>query len=123
MAEKEKTVWELIFDALKAEKIDVYPPATHRGECLSKYVVVKRDGSSQKGKLSTEVVYYQFLLYEPRNRYSDLDRYEKEVKSAVKKLFPMLMPTGSTMPDYYDDSVKAHVRSFLYRNNVRNKYL
>lgn len=118
------SVWKRTFEQLKEAGIDVYPPATKKGECKSKYVVVKQDGSSQIGNFSSEQVYYQFMLYVPQNEYDTLSDFEAEVKKALdERLYPMLMPTGSTMPDYYDDSIKAHTRSFLYRNNVRNKHL
>ena len=118
------TVWEQIFDSLKKAGIDVYPPATKKGECTSNYVVVKQDGSSQIGTFSSERVYYQFMLYVPQNKYNKLSTFEQEVKGVLdSQLYPILMPIGSNMPDYYDDTVKAHMRSFQYRNNVRNKHL
>lgn len=118
------SVWEMIFDVLNENGIEVYPPATKDGECLNNYVVVKQDGSSQTGDFSSETVYYQFMLYVPKNKYDKLGDFEEEVKDVLNmKLYPLLMPTGSKMTDYYDDSVKAHMRSFIYRNNVRNKYL
>lgn len=118
------TIWEMIFEELEKSGINAYPPATHIGECKEKYVVVKQDGSAQAGQLSSQFVYYQFLLYVPQNKYHKLSEYEKEVKKVLDaKLFPMLMPVGSSMPDYYDDEVKAHMRSFQYRNSIRNKHL
>lgn len=118
------STWRDIFKELNDSKVDVYPPATKKGECTSPYVVVKQDGSTQAGTFSSEYVYYQFMLYVPHNAYDKLDDYEKEVKGILaSKLHPWLMPTGSNMPDYYDDTIKAHMRSFMYRNNVRNKHL
>ena len=117
-------IWELIFKELKEAGINVYPPATKKGECTEKYVVIKQDGGAQIVGCSSEVVYYHFMLYVPQNKYNELSNYEKEIKEVLAtKLYPTLMPTGSTMSDYYDDSIKAHMRSFLYRNNVRNKHL
>ena len=47
-----------------------------------------------------------------------------ELKKIIeKKLFPLLVPTGQKMTDYYDDNYKAHLRTILYRNSVRNKHL
>lgn len=118
------TVWEHVFRMLKEAGINVYPPATKKGECTEKYVVMKQDGSAQMGTYSSESVYYHFMLYVPQNKYNELGEYEEEVKGILDtKLYPLLMPTGSDMSDYYDDSVKAHMRSFLYRNVVRNKHL
>lgn len=118
------TVWEEIFKELREAGVNVYPPGTHVGECKKEYVVVKQDGGAQIGKLSSEVMYYQFMLYVPQNKYQRLSEYEVEVKRILDTaLYPMIMPTGSSMPDYYDEEVKAHMRSFQYRNNVRNKHL
>ena len=122
--ETTKNVWEIIADTLKEDGWDVYPPATKEGECKSKYIVLKQDGSSQVGSFSSQFDYYMFLLYVPRNEYSKLGTYEKQLKDLLaKKLFPLLVPTGQKMTDYYDDNYKAHLRTILYRNSVRNKHL
>lgn len=118
------SVWEQVFEKLKQAGVEVYPPATKQGECRSNYVVVKKDGSTQVSTFSSEFVYYQFLLYVPKNEYYRLDDFEEEVKGIVgTELFPMLLPVESNMSDYYDDEIKAHMRSLLYRNSVRNKHL
>lgn|SRR5699024_7280150 len=120
----EKNVWEIISETLQENGIDVYPPGTKVGECKKEYVVLKQDGSTQVGSLSSEQDYYMFMLYVPRNKYSFLSTYEFQVKKVLdEKLYPMLMPTGQKMGDYYDDNYKAHMRAFLYRNNRRNKHL
>lgn len=122
--ENEKTVWQIIFDVLKENGFDVYPPATHEGECKSPYIVLKQDGATQILNYSSETVYYRFLLYVPRNMYSYLSVFEKEVKDCINEnLTPMIMPSGQTETDFYDDNLNAHLRVFLYRNNKRNKYL
>lgn len=118
------SVWETIYSTLTQAGIDVYPPATKKGECKSEYVVIKQDGSSQVGNFSSESVYYHFMLYVPQNKYNTLSTFENKVKKILnEQVYPLLMPAGSSMPDYYDDAVQAHMRSFLYRNNVRNKHL
>lgn len=118
------SVWEQVFDCLKQAGFEVYPPATKQGECHVKYIVVKKDGSAQVGTYSSEFVYYQFLLYVPQNKYHELDEYSEAVKEVIgTELYPMLMPTDSEIGDYYDDSIKAHMRTLMYRNSVRNKHL
>lgn len=125
MAVKEtKTTWEQISDALRLHNIEVYPPAIKIGECKDEYVVVKADGSTQIGNLSSESHYYTFMMYTPKNRYTDLERFKQIVKDIVATdLYPMLMPTGQETPDFYDDTVKAHMTSVTYRNSVRNSQL
>ena len=122
--EDAKTVWELISETLQRNDIEVYPPATKHGECKKEYVVVKGDGSSQIGGLSSEVHYYTFMLYVPKNKYNQLEKFKQVVKGIVATdLNPMLMPTGQETPDFYDDTVKAHMVSITYRNSVRNSQL
>lgn len=119
-----KNVWEQISDVLRENGIDVFPPGIRLGECKKEYVVLKQDGSSQYRNFSSEVDYYMFLLYVPANKYSMLSNFEYRVKKVLdEKLYPMLMPTGQKMSDYYDDNYKAHMRAFLYRNVKRNKHL
>lgn len=122
--ETEKTVWENIMDVLIANGIEAYPPATKKGECLRKYVVVKQDGSSQINGYSSRRVYYRFLLYVPRNEYSELSKFEKEVKTVLdEQLYPLIKPSGQTETDFYDDNINGHLRVFLYQNNERDRYL
>lgn len=122
--DNKKTIWQNICDVLTSKGIDVFPPATKYGECKKPYVVLKQDGSSQIGDYSSERVYYRFILYVPKNKYSHLSVFEKEVKKIIdEELFPLIMPVGQNETDYYDDNFNAHMRSFLYSNNVRNKHL
>ena len=119
-----KTVWERISETLTRHNIDVYPPATKTGECKKEYVVVKADGSAQIGSYSSQSVYYTFMLYVPRNAYNQLERFKRIVKDIISvDLNPMLMPTGQETPDFYDDTVKAHMVSITYRNSIRNSQL
>ena len=119
-----KTLWEIISETLQAKEIDVHPPATKTGECKSNYVVVKNDGSSQISDFSSQQDYYTFMLYVPKDRYTDLSRFKSTVKEAIaSNLYPVLMPTGLETPDFYDDTVKAHMVSVTYRANRRNTHL
>lgn len=118
------TQFQRIFNALKEEGIEVYPPATKKGECLNPYTVIKYDGSAPILDFSSEYQYYTFMFYVPKDRYTELEGYRDRVKAVIdKKLYPMLMPTASDTPDFYDDSIKGHMSSSIYRNNVRNKHL
>lgn len=122
--ETDKTVWELIMDALKSHKIEAYPPATKHGECKSPYVVVKGDGAAQISNFSSQSNYYTFLIYAPINKYQELQKFKEVIKGiCATDLYPMLMPTGQETPDFYDDTVKAHMVSVTYRNSVRNNHL
>lgn len=119
------SIWTIIQEELEKNGIDAYPPGTHEGECKKEYVVIKQSGGMQLNNYSSEQIMYDFMLYVPKNKYHTLDDFEVRVKSIldVQPLYPMLMPTGSSTPDYYDNEVKAHMRSFMYRINKRNKHL
>lgn len=120
----DKTIWERIADVLLEHKYNVYPPAIKKGECTEEYIVIKQDGSSRSLAFSSETDYYTLLLYVPREQYTRLEKFKQEVKGVMATdLYPLLMPTGLTTPDFYDDTYKAHMTSIQYRNNARNKQL
>ena len=56
-------IYELIFDTLKESGIDVYAPDTHKGKCISPYVVLKKVSANQFVKYSTQLAYYDILCY------------------------------------------------------------
>lgn len=121
---EEKTIWEKIADVLLQHNFDVYPPATHIGECKKEYVVIKADGSAQNAGYSSTMNYYTLMLYVPQNAYTRLEKFKKEIKDILAvELYPMLMPTGLETPDFFDDEIKAYMATIQYRNNVRNKQL
>lgn len=117
----EKTVWELTMDAL--ESTNVFSPGTKEGECTEAYCVLKHDGGNKISGISSEVQYYTILCYVPRAKYSSLRPFVDSCKEVMKTLYPMLIPTGSETPSFYDDTYKAHMISVMYRNNVRNTQL
>lgn len=119
----ENTLWEIITNTLIEHNIDVYPPATAKGECKKPYVVLKQDGATKIPGLSSEKVFYMFMLYVPKEQYTYLSRFEEEVRNALEDIIPMILPVGETNTDYYDDNYNAHMRYMLYRANRRNKYV
>lgn len=120
----EKTLWEILADAFDGEGIEVYPPATKIGECKERYVVIKNDGASQIGSFSSQQRYYTFLIYTPQHQYADVERNKKFVKDIIsKKLYPLLIPTGTETPDFWDDTYKAYMVSVQYSCNIRDKHL
>lgn len=119
-----KTVWQNIYDVLKHNGFEVYPPATKKGECKTKYIVIKQDGSSQVKQYSSRRVYYRILLYVPREEYSELSKFESEVKKVLnEQLYPLIKSSGQTEVDYYDDNINGHLRTFIYESKEREQYL
>lgn len=108
--------WQDIFLHLSKSGFDVYSPGTKAGECTSKYIVVKNDGSTRHAGISTDDDFYAVMCYVPKEAYSALEPMVQAVKKAMKELEPMILPYGSQTPSYYDDSVKAHMVSIQYKN-------
>ena len=118
------TQFQNIFNALKDNGFELYPPATKTGQCTAPYVVIKYEGSSPIAGFSSKQDFYSFLIYVPKDKYTELEAQRVALEQLIaKKLYPMLMPVGSATADFYDDTVKAHMTSIMYRNNVRNKHL
>lgn len=108
--------WQDIYLHLQTAGFDVYPPGIKTGECTSKYIVVKNDGSSRHIGISTDDDFYAVMCYVPKEAYSTLEPFVQQIKKQMKELEPMILPYGSQTPSYYDDSVKAHMISIQYKN-------
>ena len=108
--------WKDISLHLKIKGFDVYSPGTKTGDCMSKYIVVKNNGSSKMAGFSTDVDLYSVMCYVPKDKYSQLEPFVQEVKKAMKELEPMILPYGSQTPSFYDDSFNAHMVSIEYKN-------
>ena len=109
-----KEVSKQIYDLLKQNNFDVYFPSQHKGECISKYVVIKHDGVYQPLTVSSERPIYTIMCYVPEQNYSELESFVLEIKRTMKDIFPLVMYLGNETPSYYDDSVKGHMISFQY---------
>ena len=108
--------WQDIFLHLKSKGFEIYPPSTKVGECLSKYIVVKNDGSSVHTSFSTNVDLYAVMCYVPKQRYSELVTFVNDVRKGMKEMEPMIYEYGTQTPSYYDDTFKAHMVSIAYKN-------
>lgn len=115
--EKNNNRWGDIYDALKAAGYDVYSPSQHTGDCLKRYIVVKIETSSQIQRYSSVSQQYDILMYIPKDEYSQFEDFVADVKKVMKTLEPMIKPLNYQTPSYYDDSVKGHMISMLYRNS------
>lgn len=120
----DRSLWQIIADTLIEHGIEVYPPATKVGKCQKRYVVLKISAKTGLPGISSERIYFMFMLYIPKEEYTQLEMFESEVRKILdNELAPMILPAGETNSDYYDDNFDAHMRYFLYRANARNKLL
>lgn len=107
---------EDIYRHLKSQGVEVYFPGQKVGECRANYVVVKESDTSQYQGLSSTATVYEVLCYVPRDRYSQLSIFSDQVKEIMKKLYPMIRPLYNETPPFYEDLVKAHMKSIQYMN-------
>lgn len=112
----EETRIQDIYMFLKGQGFETYFPAQKSGECLSPYVVVKDATTSKLASFSSTVTYYDLMCYVPRENFTLLAIYVEQVKEAMKKMAPMIMPTYTETQSFYDDSVKGYMISIQYLN-------
>ena len=115
------TVWESIFKKLTNENIDVYSPSQHEGECKTKFVVLKSNGSSKVGGISSYYDSYLIMAYVPQNDYSKLEGFINDILNIMKYFKPIIKFNGFMTPSYYDNEKKAHTISIEF-DNVKKMY-
>lgn len=108
-----------LFLHLQDEGFNVFTPGTKTGDCLVSYLVPKKEGSSVHPGISTDVDLYSIICYVPQKKYSELESLVQQVKESMKSIEPLFMPTGEQTPSFYDESVKGHYISIVYRNNKK----
>lgn len=108
--------WEDIFKHLERSGFDVFPPGVKVGDCTDPYVVVTISSSTQHSSFSTNVDLYSVLCYVPKQSYSKLEPLVRSVEKAMVELKPMILPYGQKQSSFYDDSIKAHMVSIMYKN-------
>lgn len=108
--------WQDIYKHLKGAGFEVYSPGQHEGECVSKYVVIKDAGGSQHGDFSSTRSLYDLLCYVPKDQFSQLEPFVKQVEGSMAGMYPIIRPTYYRTPSFYDDTVKGHMVSVQYIN-------
>lgn len=110
------SVWADVFNHLKKNGFDVYPPQVKIGECESPFVVVKMGSTSQLENFSSDRVIYELLAYVPRQSYSQLEPYVERLKNVMKELRPLVRYSHGITASFYDDMLKAHMVTLDYYN-------
>lgn len=105
-----------IYDCLKAANLDVYLQGQHKGECKRSYVVVKPGIVTPYLQLSTNVCYYELLLYVPEAYPTQIETYKDTVKKAMLDIYPMMVFGDAESSPYFDDAVKGWTVSLTYMN-------
>lgn len=105
-----------IYKYLSDNGVEVYTPSQKKGECTKPYVVVKTQGTDKYLQYSSTRTLYDLMCYVPKDHYTRLEPFVEKVKNLMRDLQPMIMPTYTETPAFYDDTVKAHMISIQYRN-------
>lgn len=105
-----------LYMILKNGGFDVYFPGVKNGECTAPYVVVKDDGTTKHMEFSTDAVTYAVMCYVPRNCYSKLEPFAIAVKQCIKEYAPLFRKQNFETPSYFDNNVKAYMKSISYVN-------
>ena len=108
--------WQTFYEQLKKEGFEVYSPGQKRGECTSKYVVIKNYGKGLYSNISTYEQLYDIICYVPKNNYSELEDYVESVKKCLNGLKSKYMVRFKHQDDssYFDEEIKGHQLSFRY---------
>lgn len=107
-------MWKTIFDKLKQENLNPYPPGQHQGLCTEPYVVVKEGNqipSIQSNRLGQKVI--DIIVFVPLISYVALDPYVRNVRTALKGING-LRKTGTETPAITDDAKEAYTMSIEY---------
>ncbi len=106
---------------LKDAGYEVYSPGTKEGECTSPYIVVRDAGKSKAMGISSSIALFDILIYLPRNSYSKLEPFVRDVEDCMDGLFPTIRPVHYKSTPFLDDDVKAWMVSIQYKNYQKNK--
>lgn len=117
------TMFEKAFDKLVEHGLTVYPPATHKGDCLAPYVVIKDGVTSKLAGTSSVRRYLMILVYVPSKRYTDLEGYKTRVKATLDELYPELLFTGAETQPFLEEDNKSWNTSLEYRYTCREDHV
>lgn len=105
-----------IYTCLKTAKIETYLQGQHKGDCKSAYVVVKPGIVAPYLQLSTNVCYYELLLYIPKDYPTQIETFKDTVKKAMLNIYPMMIFADSESTPMFDDSTNAWMVDLTYKN-------
>lgn len=110
------TRWMDLYNLLKVNGLEVYPPASKRGICLSPYVVPLQENTMQFYGYSSDQDIYSVLCYVPLEQYVEVQKFVNMVKLVMKRAYPKFQPTGNVTQPYLDTAVQGWMVSIEYVN-------
>lgn len=106
-----------INDVLK-KQYPIYPINTQKGEAKKTYLVLKFSEESKSNQNSFgSFIYFEVLVYVPSNSIAPM---EDEVNKVKLLLSDVAEFTGRVTEDYFDDNVKAYMRSIEFKISIAN---
>lgn len=108
-------ITERIIDILRDGGFDAVYPSVKQGECREPYIVVKESGAVKAMNVSSERPIYTLMYYVPSERYAELEGMGNSIRETMKKVHPLVMYLGNETESFYDDTVKAHMKSVQYQ--------
>ena len=113
----ELNIPQLVYNALKTAKINVFFAGQHSGDVTEPYVAVKMGTSSQYLQFSSNIDYINLYCYVPKNQYSRSIDYVSEVEQAlIDNLYPTVKCLNERTEPFYDDTCKGWMIRTLFRN-------
>lgn len=104
-----------IYHFLSDRGFEVYFVGQHKGQCVSKYVVLASTGDTKLPSVSTVQNVVEVMCYVPVRISSELEEFSDQVKEAMKGMFPMMQNLYSDIGDYIDNDIKAAMRTIQYK--------
>lgn len=106
--------FKIIYDKLKLDGLNPYPPGSHKGLCDKPYCVILEATvvpSLNSNKLGQAVV--EIIVYVPLNSYVKLKEFADSIKASLSSL-DFLRKTGFESVVIVDDSKNAYSFSIEY---------
>ena len=107
---------QTLYIRLKSFDVDVFFPRQHKGDCIKSYCVLKIQNSSRFDDFSSNIRYIDVLCYTPKDSYTKVLDYQKEIERHISKIQDELMirSTGTTTTPFFDTAVNGWMTSMLY---------
>jgi len=108
-------MWKTIYEKLKADGLNPYPPGKHKGLCNQSYSVVKESNqipTFYTNKLGTKLI--DVIVFVPLASYVDIEGYKNSIINSLKTI-KSIKKTGNETPVIIDDDKQAYTLSLEYK--------
>lgn len=113
-----KTTWQKIYLHLKRQGFDVYSIGQKEDICEKSYIVIKEKGIFATNGNVAGYALFDIIIYHPKDHYSTMEFYIKDVKKALKE-FKNITFSGSQTPIILDEKLAAYTTRIQYKQFKR----